>query len=288
MPPRDSGDYLVRRSAMSLLLRGPLEAELRFRSEIDGQNMRGGGSYAQTGTGNQIRSRYELKLILAEQITSLTQIVDADESLWTIRSVGEQQLLTRTDLRRLRNELSPRDELSSVAGAMPSPGLASASGGLVQLMTSLELHFRWSKPVEKELSGVHLLRMQGTWRPEAIERLAPDLKGRVGESDFDPAKELPSHLPDVVELDLGRDDGFPYRVAYLRHPAKPVLDSSARTLLLMEWHHVRIGAPQDNDRFRFSPDGREYADVTDQVLQQLTAASKASSATSAGSDAEPK
>ena len=271
MPDRNSGDYLIRRSAMSLLMRGPLEAQLRFRSEIEGRTMRGGGSYYQTGAGSQIRSRYELKLILDDQITSLTQIIDADESLWTIRSVGEQQLLTRTDLRRLRNELLPREELSTVAAVLPSTGLASASGGLAQLMTGLELQFEWGQPKLTEQSGVALLRLRGRWRPDALALLQPELKDRVKQADFDPAKELASHLPEFVDVDLGRDDGFPYRVAYVRSANGPTLVNSQSTMLLMEWHHVRLGAAQDPARFVFRPEGRDVSDITDQVLTRLAA-----------------
>ena len=125
-----SGQELVRAAAVRLQSRTALDAKVRQRVDMFGQQLTGSGRYQQWGAGPATRLRMELKFQVADQVASLHQVSDG-RFFWTRRDFPGQSSLSRIDLRIVYDVLEQRAEelrakLKASGGA---DGDASGQGG---------------------------------------------------------------------------------------------------------------------------------------------------------------
>lgn len=245
------GRAILQQALRSLPKLPPLEANLRQRVDLFGQQLVGAGTYLQAGDGNDLRFRWDLKLQVLNQVTSLQQVCDG-QYLWLRREAVDKTTLSRVNLRRvnLRRVQETRRAGADEAGATLGGAL---SGGLLRLLERLDADWQFNPARAANWGDVPVWELSGTWRPERI----------AGH------KKLPAHLPDRVRVVLGRSEpvvGFPFRIEYQRQTSGT--PRSLVTLDLFEIRRVEI----DPRSIRYEPTEQELQgliDLTDVHVQRV-------------------
>ena len=101
-PPH--GQWLVGRAVQSIVAQESLQAEIRQQVDLYGHHLVGAGRYRQFFFRGQQRLRLELKLQVADQGSSLTQVADG-RHLWIRQDMPDGTTLSRIDLRRVAEEV---------------------------------------------------------------------------------------------------------------------------------------------------------------------------------------
>ena len=239
---------LLMRASAQLAQLGPLEAQMRQRVQMYGQQLVGAGRYRQSGPGKSPMSRMDLKLQLGDKAAAFQQVFDG-QYLWIRRDHRQQVAITRADLNR-------QLESASV------PAHRSIGAGLPRLLAALAHEYSFAAPRKGQLQGQAVWRLRGRRAPPA---------------SADPRHP---HLPPTqVEVVLGQDPPFPYRIAMF-NDAKGRLsgeqssgsgetsgrDSTGRAqttpVMMVEFYEVRFRAPLAAETFTFDPGDVDFQDVT--------------------------
>ena len=273
------GQSLVAEAARQLLQQRALEAKIRQRVNLFGQQLVGAGIYRQLFEGPEKRLRLELKLQTAGQVASVQQVSDG-RFLYVRRDWPEQKSLSRVDLRRIRE--AARD-------AQPPPFIDSATvwmalGGLPKLLHSLDANFQFGEPSPDMIGPQPVWVLGGVWKTEKLVQLLPDQRADILAGRPPRLERLPAHLPDSVVVVLGRDDLiplFPYRISYLRRAGIDGADGDVRdvattghddpagSILTVELFDVGGGVAMDPRQFNYEAGEQEVVDQTDLFLQRL-------------------
>jgi len=255
------GDLLVRKAAKQLRQHPSVTAKIRQQINLFGQRLPGSGVYLQQRTRNVHRMRMELKIQRSSQITSIQQVSDG-RFLWLYRNVEGKPELSRIDLKRIKE-----------ASGGNSPPLASGlllPEGLPAVVEQLAQNFRFDQPRPAMLRGEKIWGLVGNWRAEKIKEWPEHQVGTTEADGTIRIDERSPHLPERVEIALGRDDLFPYRIQYLRRNSSESTDDSSFTpMVTMLIFDVRIGEPLDPMLFAYHPHDLEVQDETSKYIERL-------------------
>ena len=281
-----SAQQLVEQAARNIAQERSVEAKIRQRVELFGKFLVGNGSYRQLTIGERQWFRLEMRLQVADRLTSLLKVSD-DKTLWIRHDYADRQTFAYVDLDRVRTAASAFKGTGRAEGVLaagqgiagyPSPNLAL--GGLHQLLAGLNASFEFSPPVPAKIGDQPVWQLTGHWKPSMLSQLMPGLQaGMADRGRADPAK-LPLHLPTEVVLALGRDDQmplFPYRIEYRRRTPTPTAASDAgvqlgatdRPIATMELFEVRRYVDMDRRDFAFQPADEPVEDRTSAFLERL-------------------
>ncbi|HJN10638.1 MAG TPA: hypothetical protein QF564_18270 [Pirellulaceae bacterium] len=261
-PP--SGNDLIAAAGANLARLPALEAKLRQRVRLFGHELVGSGIYQQMPAGRQRMMRLELKMDVAGQVTSFQQISNGT-TLWIRRDSGDDQSLEYINLRRIRQALDKQTGTQT----MSPLGNWFALGGLDQLLHELSRNFEFTEPTPSQIGTVPVWELSGEWKPDALKQFGVTA-----------AEKLPSHLPQIVRVTLGRDQQlplFPYRIEYGRRSNKTEVGSSSSgaasyvAIAAMDLHGVQHRPDLAAQHFRFQPNEQEVVDVTQRYLSRLIA-----------------
>ena len=206
----------------------------------------------------------ELSIQAGQQTTSIKQISNG-QSLWEHWRIGDKERVNHIDLRRVERTLLKHP------GTLGMSSSNLASGGLLKLTTQLAANFDFDQqPVRTgQLGGIEVLGLAGIWKSDKLAAAAPNaVEGN--QIHFD---RLPTHLPHQVELIVGKDDLFPYRVTYQKWDGgdKPRLLPVVTT----EFFEVAVGGALDASQFHYEePTHLQVADQTEVYLESLGIASR--------------
>jgi hypothetical protein len=261
------GEKLILTVLETLERRPNIAAKVRQSMRVGSDRLTGEGEFWQQGVGNQRRTRWELKTVLAGDTAFVTQVCDGDH-VWTDRKLPGDRRTTRIDVGRVRRELAAAAS-SAEQGRAPlgtAPELL-ARGGLSQLLADLHRCFAFG-PEQTLRRGDHTVKaVIGLWRPEQLERAWPGLS--TG------ASEWPPHLPHHVLLYVDNDDLFPYLVEYRGGAQAELATSSAayfpaqEALAGFEFIDVQFAATMPSSLFEFTPAESDWHDVTARVIDEL-------------------
>ncbi len=245
-----------------------LDVRLRQSSVWFGQELGGSGTYLQTHSPRGLLLRYELKLQLGDQRSSLLQVCDG-RFLWIRRELPGGASLGRVDMDRIREALGDGDQ-PAWAGAA-AYGLAV--GGLPQVLAALAANFQFSPPSAVQTSQTRRWMITGHWKPEPLAAVLPDQRARIEAGQPADLAKLPAQLPTEVRLLLGQDDHLPYRIEYRRTasagPQRSPDSSDREQMLVLEIVELQRCAALDENLFTFQPGTHEVADFTALYLQSL-------------------
>lgn len=261
---------LVAEAARELLRQPSLEAKIRHRVDLFGHELVGVGFYQQLGEGTDQLRRLELKLQAGSRAMTVQQVCEG-RFLWTRHELPDKTSLSRIDLRRVREALA-------VAGRAPSFNPSSnwmAIGGLPKLLFELSENFTFAAPRESQVGEIPVWIVAGQWKPDRLAILLPEQRDAILVGQPANLSKLAPHLPDRVQLTLGRDSVFPlfpYRIEYLRsEDAKRTAGDlvSARPIVTMELFELRRRDDLDRRNFIYEPGDQEVIDQTDAFLRGL-------------------
>ena len=241
-----------------------IEAKIRVRTDLLGQPLVGTGVYAQLESTSGRLLRMELAIQAGQQTTSVKQISDG-RNLWEHWQIGNSERVNHIDLGRVNRLLRKHPHAVSMSSS------SLASGGLPKLLAQLATNFDFSEaPVRPgSLGGIEVLVITGKWRPEKLAAAAPNA---VKEGSIDYSR-LPIHVPHQVELVVGKDELFPYRVTYQkRDDAEP---DKLLPVVTTEFYEVSIDRQLDPAQFHYEePTHLTVAEQTELYLQSMGISSK--------------
>ncbi len=235
-------------------------ARIRVRVALFDQDLIGAGTYFQTGTGQEKKLRYELRLQTGETAVSAFQVCDG-RYVWTNNETFIGPMLTRVDLRRLRH----RQEQSGAE----LPQDLWAWGGMPKLLKQLETNFQWDQAQTGYLEAdkTPAWSIRGMWRGEEYAKLVPQQAGQVAGGVLG---GFPPQIPGCVTLYIRQHDYFPQRIEYSRPPlgAKGnVPPEEWVPCVMIEFTDITTDRPIEPGTFEFQPGKQqEIVDLTDNLL----------------------
>lgn len=256
--------------------RQSIAARVRHRIDLFDHQLVGSGIYLQqslsAGSSRSVERmlRYELKIQVDDQVTSLLQIGDGN-TLWVYEDLLGKVSLSQISLQRLRGALNSQER----------PNVAPATawimlGGLPKLLKSLGDWYEFTSVEEGRLDRLPVWVLRGKMSKEKLAALLPDQKDRILAGATPVLDRMPHQVPDRVVLMIGRDDLFPYRMEYWRllpGEKKPLSlkkpPPADRMLLGMELFEVQFDVPLDPQQFVYNPGDLPKTDGTVQFLQSL-------------------
>lgn len=228
-----ASERLLREAIVRLEGLRSVSADLDFEARLFGERYFGRGRYEETSEaargGASRRSalenvRFRLRASVAcgsakeargdGEENVLEVVCDCDrQALWTYSSLEGAKALTRIDVAELSNELASlrAEELAAVGLEGPCamnglPGL----GGLAGTLRRLSTVYRFEPRIEKAeaFKGAEVVKITG----RAREPFWAASKRRLGVDKLEPY--LSENLPGNVEIYLGADWPFPYKIVY--------------------------------------------------------------------------
>ena len=269
-----NADQLILHAAKILPQYQSIQAKIRQRIDLYEKSMVGSGIYVQQqGRGGDLLLRLELKMVLSDQsLGSFLQVCDGP-NLWTYQDQGDRpSSLTRIDMQQVRAAWERSDPWIR-SGGIGSLGL----GGIPRMLTGMTQSFQFTEAEQTQLEGFPVWIVRGGWQPAKLATMLPDQKDALAKGEPANLRDLPKQVPWAVEVVLGRDDFFPYRVKYLRPPAKKekALGKASLTEILaassaiatLEFFEVKLNSPLDGQPFVYQPGMIEAVDKTESVLK---------------------
>jgi hypothetical protein len=273
-------DQLLANSLAQLARYDSVSAKIQQQIDLNGQELIGDGLYLQSISGRDLLVRMELKVQVLDQLCSSLQVSDG-RNLWIEEQRGSERTVERIDVREVALALrraKPRlEELGG--GRLPL-------GGLPEWLHSLTVNFQFVYGGERDLEGVPVSMLVGTWRKDCLLEILPKQKEQIEAGQGVDLNQIPTHLPQQVVLLIGQDDFFPYLIDYRRYqPATVTSSPQPRSLLRVQIYEVRIGGPVDLRQFVYQPGQVDVSDATRPATKLVgqrgarqTAAMKASGA----------
>jgi hypothetical protein len=259
-----AGDEIVASALAALARHSSIQARLRHRCELFGQQVTGSGTYLQGPTTANL-VRLELQMNLGQQASTLLQVCDGTQ-LWTHRDVLGNQRLWMIDLARVQ-------EAREKAGRPPIAPMPTnlGLGGLPQLLYGLKDAMQFSRVQPARVGNMPAWAVEGTWKPLKLVFMLPDQLKEIADQKPIDLSKLPEHMPDHVVLYLGRDDSFPYRVEYrreagLKDPPRTTGPGRGKALVTLELYEVTIGGAIDPAAFTYQPGDKAVIDETEAYL----------------------
>jgi hypothetical protein len=269
LPPATA---LLEAAVRSLEGHRSISAHIRQRAELFGHQLLGSGRYLEVRQAAVPLIRLELKIQVAESVTSLVEVCDG-RFLWTYRKVLDSESLSYIDAVRATEALQ-RAGAGAPAGSGRPGGLVPGLGGLSRLLRGLGAAFQFTSAQQGRAGELAVWKIEGGWRPEHLLRLLPKQRERIEHQQPVDLSGLPEHLPDRVVVLLGQEDLFPYRIDYCRDaPPKKGRSSTpvARTLMTLEFFEAAFNVPIPLEQFVYNPGTGEKSDRTEEFLQSLAA-----------------
>lgn len=255
------GDLLLKKAAQQLRQHPSISAKIRQQINLYGKHLPGSGVYLQQRMQNYNLIRMELKIQRSDQITSIQQVSDG-RFLWLYRNVEGKSELSRIDLKRISEASHGRWPLQSCGLVLPE--------GLPAVVEQIADNFHFDQPRLAMLRGEKIWALIGNWR---VEKFAEWSKHQGGTAEADGTIHVDKHsphLPEKVEIALGRDDLFPYRIQYLRrNSTSSTSDATFTPIVTMLIFDVRIGKSLDPMLFAYHPQDLEVQDRTSETIERL-------------------
>jgi len=271
--PPAPAQQLLRGAIGALDVPQTLSLRMRQKVELFGQRLIGEGRYWQQGRGQQRRLRLELKMPIAGQVSTLTQVCDGDY-LWIHQELpaadgkndnddgsdDPQISLTQIDARRVRRAVAR----AQARGRADLSMRGLALGGLPMLITSLEACFEFDVD-QKVAADAPLWTLVGHWKPEKLALFLPDQAQTIAAGKPADLSRLDPQIPHEVVVQLGRADLFPYRIEFRRTDG----DGATVPVLTMILEGVVLNQPLDPLLFQYEPRDQKRSNGTERYLRHL-------------------
>ncbi len=216
-------ETLIDQAINKLKLIETVQAKIRQEVEMLGQQFTVVGRY-EKAPGQRLRLELEVQGLPASG-GSMQQVSDG-QTLWDHAQILDQNYYSRLDLSQVLQKLEDPvfDELTRRA-YMDQLGISGPDSLLMGLRQSARFI---QTPEESELDGRPIQILRGEWKDMTV-------MGVPEGPTPGPMALLPAYVPRLVEVWIGKEDGWPYKVI-LQGKKRPVIAQSKQ--------------------FRIGPDGR--------------------------------
>jgi hypothetical protein len=250
---------LVERATEGLANHASLAAKINLHSDLFGESLIAGGQYLQ-GPRESRRVRLELKVRLGDQVCSLQQVSDG-AALWVVQSSLSFSRLSRVDVPRALTLLQQ-------AGHAPGVGML-ALGGLPVLLDRLKQSFQFTHVRSEKLGPTPVLVALGTWNPAGLASFMPNQRAAIEAGKPADLAQLPTYVPNQVEVYVGRDDLFPYQIDYVRATSPGSHGDDDHVLARIKFVDVHFDVPIDPAQFVYYPGETVPVDDTQAFVHRM-------------------
>lgn len=213
----------------------------RFRME---------GSYLQ-GTDLKLRLEYDLKV--GNTVARLVEVCDG-QILWTHQTIGEDQRVTRRNVRQILTAASsagktPQNLLTAELGLGGLPGL------LAGIQKAVQLDKQWDQNVNDQTFVV----IEGGWKKSFRSKF-------VG-PDADKDEPLPAFVPEQIRIYFEKESLFPRRILYMKRDES----GTRRPMVTLDFVDVQWNVELAGDAFDYTPPEKvARQDVTQAYINRFT------------------
>ena len=248
---------ILKRAIAQLHSESRFQASVRHKIRMFDQQLVGTGHYRQFGNDSIKRLRFELKTQVGEKTSSVIQVCDG-RHLWTRENLAEGTTLSRIDVRFIQDELAEYERENGIVKFTANWGANIAMGGLPRLLTSIDFCFEFGSVREATYEDIPVWVMSGAWKQGVKDRII---------EQFDSGTQLPTHLPDAVQLVLGRDVEFkfiPREIQYLRVLA----DNTVRPMVSLQLYDITRLVDMNAAQFEYQRGEQVIVDRTQAFLDK--------------------
>lgn len=247
-PSYKDAQGIIKRSVLTIKDLKTIECNLRMSVWVDDMEYLARGRYeeqAVLGVRNDdfLRSMYRLDINFISDVplapgtdpNRMTVVChisrDRDKSqIWQYMSIEEKKELRIIRIPRLENAIRQ----SAKGQQYFSIGEVRNLGGMAGVLRQIDRFYEFAvAPIKERLEGsesVAVWKLTGTVRKEHYDALLKQFGG-LGKKG-----KLPSDFPSDIELYVGQDDFFPYKIRYLNRP----MESSKKRLPLSETSYFNV------------------------------------------------
>lgn len=267
-----NAEQLVDRAILALDQYPAVFAKVRQRTQLFGQQVLGSGVYEQGPAASQL-TRLELKLVLADQVSSVQQVCDG-QYVWTRRELFGESSLSRVELRGIENAASTAIEQQAGNGRQL---VGLGAGGLPRLLRQLQAAFDFQQIQAVRVGDLKAWQVEGRWTVPMLGQLLPDQGEDLTAGKAANLSRLPDQAPDRVLLYLGQNDLFPYRLDLRREAPNQIhvgggqRDDRDRSLQTWEFYNVRLSGRVSALNFIYDPGPEPYDDDTERYAAEAAA-----------------
>ena len=246
--PLDPATLILETARERLISYESIRAQLVQTVAMDDHRFRMKGIYLQ---GANLQLRLDCQVQVGSTTGKMTEVCDG-QILWTWQQIGEEQRVTRRNVRQI--------ERAASSAGMTTQNLLLAElgfGGLPAMIASLQKSFQFDRVVEQDVDGLRFVVMDGVWQPEIASRLGGS-----------PQARMPDHIPDRVRIYFQKDKLFPRRILHLKLGSKP---NRYRPLVSLDFVNVVWDGPLDETAFEFNPpENVRREDITQEYIRKFT------------------
>jgi hypothetical protein len=239
-------------------------ARLRQKARIGDRVLVGSGRYLQSGSGEDLRFRFESALEGDAESFELLEVCDG-LFCWSYRRIGpDAPSLQRVDVRRVRERLAR-------CGAPADVDAAPYLGGLPRALWLVRERFCFETAEAGEIDGVPVWSIEGRWHPVWLATLLPDLAEAARRPGGVAPAELPDGFPWAVRLSVSRADLIVKRLEWLGIPGpRPVAGGVPEPIAVLELTDIEVGGQVDPAAFFYQPAAVGLMDVTEAHVAGLS------------------
>ena len=234
-----------------------ISARIRQRTRAEGMVIVGTGRYLQQGSGVDQQFRFEVVNKADTETFELLEVSDGI-SFWKFQKGSSTPVrLARVDISQIRTKLK---DFGIEEGQAVAPHL----GGLQGALAHIRRYFQFESAERESLEGLPVWRVVGRWDSSRLIEIFPHLKALPNSSDG-VAEEVPTGTPCSVELIIGSEQLFPFRITWSGRSD----DGEVEPISILELYEVRLGEPIDSAAFVYKPSAEGLLDVTEQFVRAI-------------------
>lgn len=238
LPPQ----VVFRNAREALHARNIVSASIRESLQVHNQLVSGVGQYKEKIDNQKRFLRMEMTYSCNETRHSILYLADGSNNrFWISKNIGKKKTVARVDTFLLNAQNANPDLVTSVDGVPITPiSLAGIPFMLSQIEQSFNLiscsHFTQPKTNQDSIL------IQGEWKPEKFP-----LKEFVKNKTIN-WENAPDEIPDSVNIYLGIDNLFPYRISYFRK-----ISGKNTLIATIVFFDVSFTERLTPEQFRFAP-----------------------------------
>ena len=232
-----------------------VSARIRQRTRAEGIVLVGTGRYLQQGSGVDQQFRFEVVNKADTETFELLEVSDGI-SFWKFQKGSSTPVqLSRVDISQIRARLKD-------FGVDEDQAVAPHLGGLQRSLALIRRFFNFESAERESIDGLPVWRVVGRWNSNRLREIFPHLEALHDDSEDD-ALEVPLGTPCSVELIVGSEQLFPFRITWSARGN----DGKIEPISILELYEVRLGDPIDSAAFVYKPSVEGLRDVTEQFVQ---------------------
>ena len=234
-----------------------ISARIRQRTRAEGMVLVGTGRYLQQGSGVDQQFRFEVVNKADTETFELLEVSDGI-SFWKFQKGSSTPVrLARVDISQIRAKLKD-------FGIEEDQAVAPHLGGLQRSLALIRRFFQFESAERESLDGLPVWRVVGRWNSSRLIEIFPYLKA-LPDSAEGVTEEVPAGTPQSVELIIGSEQLFPFRITWNAESD----DGKVEPISILELYEVRLGEPIDSAAFVYKPSAEGLLDVTEQFVQGI-------------------